>query len=165
MPRKRTLTDEQRRDRSLIYYRAWCERNKERISQSQRNWQAKKREKRAARLRLWRRLQGPDGRKDYVLRKKYNITLDEWREMHKWQGYVCGMCGKSKPLHVDHDHKTGVVRGLLCAGCNSHIGWYELNKEKIKEWVDRGLVQFSFSQGSLDLSDRHSSLIPSGQVE
>jgi len=40
------------------------------------------------------------------------------------QGGVCAICGnppKTRRLDVDHDHKTGVIRGLLCFTCNHHL--------------------------------------------
>ncbi len=64
---------------------------------------------------------------DYGLRKKYNITLVEYDVMFKEQGGVCKICGKKQlekfhRLAVDHDHKTGKVRGLLCQACNGMLG-------------------------------------------
>lgn len=51
--------------------------------------------------------------------------IDEWQyaEMYVEQGAGCSICGKHKEiLHVDHDHNTGKIRGLLCGNCNLAIG-------------------------------------------
>ena len=70
-------------------------------------------------------------RKHEVLITKYGITLDEYDELLKKQKGVCAICGKPETkivwntvcrLTVDHDHKSGVVRGLLCFRCNTGIG-------------------------------------------
>lgn len=53
---------------------------------------------------------------------KYGMTSDEltaWRALH---GEQCGICGSNDLLNIDHNHKTGKVRGLLCPNCNSAIG-------------------------------------------
>lgn len=68
-------------------------------------------------------------REDYRrsrLKTKYNLTPEEWQTMFETQGGVCAICkqppDKGKPFHVDHDHKTSRVRGLLCGCCNVAIG-------------------------------------------
>lgn len=55
----------------------------------------------------------------------YEITEGERQRLYAWQGgrcYICGQQSHGRRLAVDHDHRTGVVRGLLCAndewGCN-----------------------------------------------
>jgi hypothetical protein len=59
---------------------------------------------------------------------KYGITPEQYDQMLLDQGGGCAICGSEEEgrgkefLHVDHDHKTGKVRGLLCFGCNSGIG-------------------------------------------
>jgi Recombination endonuclease VII len=66
-----------------------------------------------------------------TLAKTYGMTADEYDAMLAAQGGVCAICGKAerapriratRQLSVDHDHKTGVVRGLLCSACNRAIG-------------------------------------------
>lgn len=61
--------------------------------------------------------------------KRYSITRDQYEAMLEEQGNACALCRKepkgSYNLAVDHDHKTGQVRGLLCAGCNRSLGYVE----------------------------------------
>lgn len=55
----------------------------------------------------------------------YGITSDEYWAIHKAQGGKCAICrratGARKKLSVDHCHKTGMVRGLLCQKCNRDV--------------------------------------------
>lgn len=56
---------------------------------------------------------------------KYGITRAEWEAMEMAQGGVCAICGRkpgARGLATDHDHDTGVVRGLLCIRCNAALG-------------------------------------------
>lgn len=55
----------------------------------------------------------------------YRLIPEEYDKILKYQGGVCACCGKppkAKRLAVDHDHKTGRIRGLLCWPCNHALG-------------------------------------------
>lgn len=76
------------------------------------------------------------------LKRVYGITLEQYNEMLLAQGNCCAICkstnnGKhgetDKLFAVDHDHKTGKVRGLLCSSCNVTLG---LIKEKVSTLVE-----------------------------
>lgn len=57
-------------------------------------------------------------------KKKYKITLEEYNLILAKQNGVCKICGsrpKTRRLHLDHNHKTDVIRGLLCYRCNCHL--------------------------------------------
>jgi hypothetical protein len=61
------------------------------------------------------------------IRRVYGITLKEYDALLQEQDGVCAICKKvddvlDRKLSVDHDHKTGKVRGLLCTHCNTGIG-------------------------------------------
>lgn len=63
--------------------------------------------------------------------KKYNLTIADYNKMKQDQNYRCASCfdvpipGKSKDgFHVDHNHLTGKVRGLLCQDCNLGLGYF-----------------------------------------
>ena len=64
--------------------------------------------------------------------RKYGITYDEYIKMLEKQNYKCKICGNTDPdisgkikhFHIDHDHKTGKVRGLLCDKCNRGLGMF-----------------------------------------
>lgn len=57
---------------------------------------------------------------------KYGLTPETWRELWDSQGQRCAICGTEdngkKRFHVDHDHESGAVRGILCTTCNAGIG-------------------------------------------
>ena len=67
--------------------------------------------------------------REYDLMKSYSITKNDYEVLLKQQNNKCKICGsepplvgKKKYLCVDHDHKTGKIRGLLCDKCNRGIG-------------------------------------------
>lgn len=66
---------------------------------------------------------------DYRIKKRYGITTKEYWELVAKQNGKCAICSKSdgKKLHIDHNHKTGKIRGLLCGNCNRGIGMFEDN--------------------------------------
>jgi len=56
------------------------------------------------------------------LKKYYNMTLEQYDILVKTQNGCCAICGiPDKKLDVDHDHKTGKVRALLCKRCNTWL--------------------------------------------
>lgn len=63
------------------------------------------------------------------IEKTYGITADQWMQMFESQSGVCAICKKEcasgKRLCVDHNHKTGEIRGLLCRRCNLAIGKFD----------------------------------------
>jgi hypothetical protein len=64
------------------------------------------------------------GSRHYHLKRRYGIGADEFDEMVAAQGGVCAVCGRPDPEHVDHDHVTGRVRGILCFNCNGGLGQF-----------------------------------------
>lgn len=104
---------------------AWAKCSKE-ISEKRRAWREvpENLAKETARSRKWQ------------YKKKYGITVEDYDRMLVEQKGVCAIC-KGLPngagrYHVDHNHKTGEVRGLLCYRCNALLG-------KAKD--DPGLLQ------------------------
>ena len=74
--------------------------------------------------------------KGYQIKKNYGITIEKYNEMLNSQSNRCLICNNEfKPIkdtYIDHNHITGKVRGLLCIKCNSGIGYFKDNIEKLK---------------------------------
>lgn len=90
--------------------------------ESAREWARKNPERRREIVNAWDS-RNREGRRDYHLRRKYGLTLSEWKAKFEAQGGRCECCGSDKPgrgkhWHTDHDHETGVLRGILCGPCN-----------------------------------------------
>lgn len=58
----------------------------------------------------------------YHLKRRYGLTAADVDQMIEAQGGTCALCRQRTPTHVDHDHVTGAVRGVLCSGCNQGLG-------------------------------------------
>lgn len=129
------------RKKSYAQTKAWCKKNpKKRLAICQR-WDKKNKERR----REWakaRHKKNPERRrasarrwykknsqkvKSSRLKNSYGITIQEFSIIRKAQKNRCAIC--HKPFHkipyVDHDHKTKVVRGLLCMPCNCALGLFQ----------------------------------------
>ena len=64
--------------------------------------------------------------------RRYGISSSDVEEMVRRQGGVCAICGAEAPRHVDHDHKTGQIRGILCFSCNRGLGKVEDDVEVLR---------------------------------
>jgi hypothetical protein len=62
------------------------------------------------------------GTRHYHLKRRYGIGADVVESMVRAQWGVCAICERPNPQHVDHDHTSGEVRGILCFNCNAGLG-------------------------------------------
>lgn len=85
--------------------------------------------------------------KNNKLLRTYGITLEDYQTMVSWGDGKCSICaqeekiidkrsGKVRALAVDHDHKTGIVRGLLCSKCNRGLGMFNENIQLLEDAVN-----------------------------
>ena len=86
----------------------------------------KHRTERLAKIRARAAATRPE-RREYDLQRYYGIGTVEYERILAQQGGRCVICNTSVPggrgrFHVDHDHGTGQIRGLLCHSCNVSIG-------------------------------------------
>jgi len=93
-------------------------------------------------------------RQKHLLRR-YGLTIEGYNELVNKQNGVCAICampprGKKKEnsLHVDHDHATKAVRGLLCLRCNLHLAWMELFEAEAKAYLARAAANPSPKRGA-----------------
>src|SRR6266404_5471624 len=119
-------------ERSLARRRRWRAENPVAAREMWRRERENNPEAARARTRKWK-LANPDHQRTDAARKtkrncrlkQYGLTVERYDEMLVSQGGVCAICGEppeEKLLHVDHDHVTGKVRGLLHGSCNRALG-------------------------------------------
>ena len=75
---------------------------------------------------------------DLHLKKTYGISNQDFEAMKRDQQNRCKSCGNPFDIRPepDHDHATGGVRGLLCHGCNSIVGFCHENPETLYKVAD-----------------------------
>lgn len=72
------------------------------------------------------------------LKSKYDLTFEEFEAMYEAQHGECKICSRAlsdtnfRKTHIDHNHLTGIVRGLLCPSCNLALGKFQDNPEILR---------------------------------
>jgi hypothetical protein len=100
----------------------WQQANAERYNAYQRDLRARPEQKRKIR--------------DAYYRRTFGISADDFDALLAKQGGRCAICGRAPEreasLHLDHHHDTGVIRGILCIGCNQGIGQFQDDPELLE---------------------------------
>lgn len=116
-------------DQSTTPQKRFYDRNRATEIARSSKWQKANRPRAAATARARRARQTVQARiAEQRRQRKYGLTPEEFSRLHTAQDGCCAICcelmttsGAAKCC-VDHDHKTGAVRGLLCARCNLLLG-------------------------------------------
>lgn len=115
-------------------YRDYC---KKCSCEKCRIYAAGNKQKRNARISDYRK-RNPDAFRSIDKRKrlkhKYGISVEQLENMKIQQQGKCFICGQEKELVVDHCHVTGVVRKLLCHGCNTYLGRIEHHRHLVDQF-------------------------------
>lgn len=128
-------TPEERAKRTA-YMRVWREENRERHNELARQSHHRNKHKHAHKAR------------ERHLRYVYGITTADYDRMLAEQGGCCAICGTAEVgaarryFHVDHDHTTGRVRGLLCVKCNTSLPFYERYHEVIDGYLTKRTLAY-----------------------
>jgi hypothetical protein len=113
-----------KRERRRAASAAWRKANPEKHRANSAAWYAANPEK----AKAWRNSEKVSTiRRARSLQHFYGLTIDQYQRMLAGQGGVCFICRrapKARRLDVDHCHKTGRIRGLLCHRCNRGIGMF-----------------------------------------
>lgn len=121
--------------RCKVCYRAYRAARRALDRKAQQKYYKKNRKKIIKKVVDWQRVNArrrydlaQPSRRKYKLKSLYGLALEDYLKLLEIQGNVCKICKLSpqkESLCVDHDHKTGAVRGLLCQRCNKAIGSFE----------------------------------------
>jgi hypothetical protein len=82
--------------------------------------------------------------RDWCRKRMYGISTEEYQSLLLLQGGHCAICPNTATLGVDHCHKTGTVRGILCRNCNLMLG-HAMDRQQTLEAGRDYLLRFEFS--------------------
>ena len=103
-----------------------------------RRWQQKNKAIVNARNRAYREA-NPTAMREWHLRRRFGMSIADYDDLLLRQRGGCAICGKPPgkiSLHVDHDHETGRIRGLLCVGCNNALGQFHDDPDLLTRAID-----------------------------
>jgi hypothetical protein len=109
--------------------RDWSKRNAAAVVKMKEAWRKANKDRWNTTGKAWKKAH-PQAMRIYQLRK-YGLTPESFQSLLDSQGGRCAICGTKefggpgKRPHVDHDHETNKLRGLLCVKCNAGIGQFQ----------------------------------------
>lgn len=92
-----------------------------------------------------RYIKNKDIHRAYAIQQNFNLSWEQYTNLFNEQDGKCAICNKdiylaatdkNKTAHVDHCHKTGKIRGLLCARCNHGLGVFEDDIEVLQGTIN-----------------------------
>lgn len=130
MKLRRSIKKEQDNTRHREYMVKYREKHKEEMKRKAREYQRKRQNIKEENFRGEDAL--PKGQTKYtkaqiIKMSRYNLTPEEFDALPEF----CEVCGATSNLHIDHDHNTGKVRGILCCNCNHALGLMKDNYKNI----------------------------------
>lgn len=121
--------------------RKWQKNNRDKVNFTKQKWRALNKNH----CKIYRK-EYHEKNKTHILKqrrerhyvRKYGISIQDYDALVKAQNGLCAICnlpgnGKYQKLHVDHCHKTGKFRALLCVNCNRGLGYFQDNSECLKK--------------------------------
>src|ERR1035437_9773262 len=111
--------------------------NKKEIDEHNKQYRIEQKEEIKKRNEQW----NINNKRNLHLKRKYNITQEQYNELFNKQNGKCAICGKhqselKKALGIDHDHETGKNRGLLCDKCNLLLGHANDNVQVLTQAIN-----------------------------
>jgi hypothetical protein len=135
------MSDKPSRRNDKAYQQAYYLRNKDKLKKQKKQQYAKVQDEYCKRSTTYYYRNKPYVLKQMRIRHlkiSYDMTTEDYDKMLLTQNNSCAICKVNtdlltKMLCVDHDHKTGKVRGLLCDSCNRGLGYFKDNPETTKK--------------------------------
>ena len=116
--------------------------NRERVLQIERRSRLKHKDAALARSRAFRSTEhGRRLSRNARLGREFGISIEDYEALLASQDGLCAIChrpetrqmfGRTSHMTVDHDHETGLIRALLCHGCNASIGLLEESPDRCR---------------------------------
>jgi len=149
---------------NLAAKRAWYQANRETVIAKVRQWQRDHKDIVNERNRAYREA-NPSAMRDWHLQRAFGMTQADYDAILRAQGGGCAICGKppgTRSLHIDHDHESGEIRGLLCVSCNNALGQFKDDVELLARacsYLQRDLQTFSVVGALASMARERSSLL------
>lgn len=123
-------------ERNVEKRRAYYKKNRDRIIERNKKYRLEHPEESKQRQKEYSKTHKREA-KNTKLKLYYGITIEHYETMYATQEGKCATCQTYYPsLVVDHDHKTGKVRKLLCSKCNLALGYVNDNPEILKNMIE-----------------------------
>lgn len=119
----------------------WKQKNPDKVNQQRKRWFEKNKDK----IKQYRQKITKESRRKHVVKMCYNLSWEDYLEFYTKAKGSCSICFKPLSLsfsedietaHIDHCHKTGSIRGILCRSCNRGIGYLNDSPERLRKAAD-----------------------------